>query len=132
MHHTVIGDPLTLPDGTVLPLSKGIRAGDFVFLSGQLGFDETGRLAEGIEAQTRHCLRHVRDLLALADAGLANVVKATVWLTDVADFAAFNRVYAEVFAGQAPPARSTVCSALVLPGARVEIEVVAYAPRTRA
>ena len=57
----IIGGQLSLPDGTALPLSKGVRAGDFIFLSGQLGLDENGRVAEGIEAQTRHCLRNIGD-----------------------------------------------------------------------
>ena len=127
MHHTILGGRYTLADGTALPLSKAIRAGDFVFLSGQLGLDENGRIADGIEAQTRHCLRHIRSLLALAGVELSAVIKATVWLTDVGDFAAFNRVYAEAF-GEAPPVRSTVVSGLVLPGAKIEIEVMAYAP----
>lgn len=127
MHHTLLGGRFTLADGTPLPLSKAIRAGDFVFLSGQLGLDENGRIADGIEAQTRHCLRHITSLLALAGVDLSAVVKATVWLTEVGDFAAFNRVYGEAFP-DAPPVRSTVVSGLVLPGAKVEIEVIAYAP----
>ena len=127
MQHTILGGRFTLANGTPLPLSKAIRAGDFVFLSGQLGLDEQGRVAEGIEAQTQHCLRNIRALLALADVDLSAVVKATVWLTEVDDFAAFNRVYGAAFA-DAPPVRSTVVSGLVLPGAKVEIEVIAYAP----
>ena len=127
MHHTILGGRFTLADGTPLPLSKAIRAGDFVFLSGQLGLDEQRRIAAGIEAQTQYCLRNIRALLALADVGLESVVKATVWLTDIADFPLFNRVYGAAFA-DSPPVRSTVCSALVLPGAKVEIEVLAYAP----
>lgn len=127
MQHTILGGPYTLADGTRLPLSKAIRAGDFVFLSGQLGLDESGRIADGIEAQTRHCLRHIETLLGTAGVGLDAVVKATVWLTDVADFAAFNRVYATAFP-EHPPCRSTVVSGLVLPGARIEIEILAYAP----
>ncbi|MEQ8230111.1 MAG: RidA family protein, partial [Gammaproteobacteria bacterium] len=83
-------------------------------------------LADGIEAQTRHCLRNVAAILADAGVTVAQVVKATAWLTDVVDFAAYNRIYAETF-GDAPPARSTVVSGLALPGAKVEIEVVAYA-----
>ncbi len=125
MPREILGSPLTLPDGTPLPLSKAVRAGDFVFLSGQLGLDESGRLADGIEAQTRHCLRNIVAVLGEAGLGIEHVVKATVWLTDVRDFAAFNRVYAETF-GSAPPARSTVVSGLALPGAMVEIEVVAW------
>ena len=130
MQHTILGGPLTLADGTPLPLSKAIRAGDFVYLSGQLGFDEQGRLPDGVEAQTRHCLRHIRTLLASAGAQLEQVIKATVWLTDGGDFAAFNRVYGEAFAAH-PPCRSTVISGLVLAAAKVEIEVVAYAPGAR-
>ena len=126
MAHEVIGGVFALADGTPLPLSKGVRAGDFAFLSGQLGLDEHGKLADGIEAQTEHCLRNIRGILREADLDLSHVIKATVWLTDVADFAAFNRVYAAAFSA-APPVRSTVVSGLVLPGARVEIEVVAYA-----
>lgn len=127
MQHTILGGRFTLADGTPLPLSKAVRAGDFVFLSGQLGLDEHGRIAEGIEAQTQHSLRNIRALLALADVSLESVVKATVWLTDIADFAIFNRVYGAAFT-DSPPVRSTVCSALVLAGAKVEIEVMAYAP----
>lgn len=126
MSHEIIGGRFTLADGTPLPLSKAVRAGDFVFLSGQLGLDERGRLAEGITAQTEHCLRNIRILLEAAGVTLANVVKATVWLTDVNDFSAFNQVYGSAFS-EAPPVRSTVVSGLVLAGAKVEIEVVAYA-----
>lgn len=126
MHHTILGGPFTLADGTPLPLSKAVRAGDFVFLSGQLGLDENGKLAAGIEAQTEHCLRAIRLLLGEAGLDLGHVCKATVWLTDVANFPVFNRIYGTAF-GTAPPVRSTVVSGLVLPGALVEIEVVAYA-----
>ena len=127
MQHTILGGRFTLANGTPLPLSKAIRAGDFVFLSGQLGLDEQGQLAAGIEAQTQHCLRNIRALLGLANVDLSAVVKTTVWLTEVADFATFNRIYGAAFA-DAPPVRSTVVSGLVLAGAKVEIEVIAYAP----
>jgi reactive intermediate/imine deaminase len=127
MAHDIIGGPLTLADGTVLPLSKGTRAGGFIFLSGQLGLGRDGRLTgEDIESQTRQCLENVRELLESAGCDLSHVVKTTVWLVDTGDFRGFNRVYAEFFPDK-PPARSTVCSALMLPGARVEIEVIAYA-----
>ena len=126
MPHEIIGGPFTLADGTVLPLSKAVRAGDFVYLSGQLGLGADGRLAVGIEAQTRACLDNAGAILATAGLGLEHVFKATVWLTDMADFPAFNRAYGAVFAS-APPVRSTVCSALALPDALVEIEVTAYA-----
>ena len=127
MAHDIIGGPLKLADGRVLPLSKAIRAGGFLFLSGQLGLTADGKLAgPDIAAQTRQALDNIKALLAEAGLGLGQVVKATVWLTDVADFAAFNESYARYFPAR-PPVRSTVCSALVLPGARVEIEVIAYA-----
>ena len=124
-----IGGPVTLPDGTPVPLSKAARAGDFVFLSGQLGFGSDGRVVVGgIEAQTRQCLDNIRHILASAGSDLKDVVRATIWLTDAADFPAFNRIYAEYFPSP-PPARSTVCSALMLPDAKVEIEVTAYTPK---
>ncbi|MGR8921449.1 MAG: RidA family protein [Gammaproteobacteria bacterium] len=126
MSHSTIGGQFTLADGTALPLSRAVKAGEFVFLSGQLGLDEQGKLVEGVEAQTSAALRNIGDVLALAGLTLTDVVKSTVWLTDIADFPAFNRVYAGAFP-DSPPARSTVCSALALPGALVEIEVVAYA-----
>lgn len=125
----VIGQPLMLADGTRLPLSKAIRAGDFVFLSGQLGFGADARIVSGgIEAQTRQCLENIKAVLAEAGAELADVVRANIWLTDASEFGAFNAVYAEYFA-QTPPARSAVCSALMLPEAKVEIEVTAYRPQ---
>jgi 2-iminobutanoate/2-iminopropanoate deaminase len=125
MTREMISGPMTLANGKSLPLSKAIRAGDFVFLSGQLGLDEAGKLADGIAPQTEHCLRNIRELLASADLTFEHIVKATVWLTDVGDFAAFNQIYAAAFSA-APPVRSTVCSGLMLPGALIEIEVVAY------
>ena len=128
MAHQIIGGELKLADGKPLPLSKGVRAGDFVLLSGQLGIDAGGKLAgDDIETQTRQALANVRDILQQAGCTLDQVVKATVWLTQREDFARFNAVYASHFPAQ-PPVRSTVVSGLVLPGALVEIEVMAYAP----
>ncbi|MBM4227466.1 MAG: RidA family protein [Gammaproteobacteria bacterium] len=128
MKHEIIGGALTLADGKTLPLSKAVRAGDFLFLSGQLGLNAQGALAgDSVEAQTRQALQNIATILAEAGAGLHQVIKATVWLVDGADFARFNPVYAEFFA-QHPPVRSTVVSGLVLKGALVEIEVMAYAP----
>ena len=125
MKHDVVGGNFTLTDGTKLPLSKAIRAGDFVFLSGQLGLEKDGTLAEGIAKQTRCCLKNIEELLSSASVTKKNVIKTTVWLTDIATFAEFNAIYAETFESE-PPARSTVCSALALPNALVEIEVIAY------
>lgn len=126
--HEIIGGTLTLADGRQLPLSKAIRAGDFIFLSGQLGLDAHGALAgDSVETQTRQALHNIAAILDEAGASLAQVVKSTVWLVNEADFPRFNGVYAEFFP-QHPPVRSTVISGLVLKGALVEIEVVAYAP----
>ncbi len=127
MDHQIIGGRFTLADGTPLPLSKVIRAGDFVDLSGQLGLNTDGQLAAGIESQTTRCLDNIEGLLAEADARMDQIIRATVWLTDMSNFGAFNAVYGARF-GDSPPVRSTVCSGLALPGALIEIEVTAYAP----
>jgi len=127
MNHEIIGSTLKLPDGTVLPLSKATKAGDFLYLSGQLGIDENFILATGIVNQTRLCIQNMAQVLRLADLGLENIIKTTVWLTDVQNFADFNQCYAQEFPKEAPPARSTVCSALAIPGALIEIEAIAYA-----
>lgn len=127
MTKTIIGDPLYLPDGTFMPLSRAVKANGFIFTSGQLGLDDAGQLVEGgIEAQTRQTIDNLAAILKQADASLDDVVKATVWLTDKQNFREFNRVYAEYF--KHPPGRSTVVSDLMSPGALVEIEVVAVCP----
>ena len=126
MDHTIIGGQLTLGNGARLPLSKAVRAGDFVFLSGQLALGSDGKLAGAdIATQTEQCIANIRANLELAGCDLSNVIKATVWLVDTNDFAGFNTVYARHF-GDNPPTRSTVCSGLMLRDALVEIEVVAY------
>jgi 2-iminobutanoate/2-iminopropanoate deaminase len=108
-----------------LPLSTAYRAGDFIYCSGQVGFGPGGTLvAGGIEAETRQTLDNIADALALAGAVLGDVVKVTVWLADLDEFAAFNAVYRTYFPA-APPARSVVEAGLMI-GARVEIEAVAY------
>ncbi|MEZ0468318.1 RidA family protein [Phaeobacter sp. SYSU ZJ3003] len=123
-----LGGDVKLPDGTPVPLSKAVRAGDFLILSGQLGFGPDGRIVEGgIEAQTRQCIENAKALLEEVGSDLSQVAKATIWLTDTADFGAFNKVYGSYFPSQ-PPARSAVCSALMVPGAVVEIEFLAYDP----
>ncbi|MGH8530027.1 MAG: RidA family protein [Nevskiales bacterium] len=126
---THIGKLPQLASGVRLPLSRAVRAGEFLFLSGQLGVDGSGAVvAGGIEAQTRQALNNIGTVLGEAGASPSDVVRSAVWLTDRSDFAAFNRVYAEYF-GDTPPARSTVVSDLVLDGALVEIEVTAYLAR---
>lgn len=122
-----IGKPRTLANGLTIPLTPAIRAGDFVFVSGQLGIDDAGVVvADDVASQARKAMERIRDVLAQADVQLSSVVKVSVWLTDKADFAAFNAAYREFFPDR-PPARSTVVSDLLIAGARVEIDAIAYA-----
>ncbi len=108
------------------PYSAGIRVGNFVFTAGQLGMKrETGELVEGgVEAETRQALRNLQNVLESAGTALANVVKTTVFLRDMNDFARMNGVYAEFFTENFP-ARSAVQAAALPKGAAVEIEAVA-------
>src|SRR5215212_5769756 len=108
------------------PYSQATRANGLLFTAGQVGFDPaTGELVDGgIAEQTRQVLQNIRAILEAGNSGLAQVVKTTVFLVDMADFAAMNEVYAELF-GTHRPARSTVAVAALPKGARVEIEVIA-------
>ena len=111
--------------GQPLPFSPAVRAGPFVFVSGQVAMGDNGEIvAGGIEAQTRQALANVERALKLAGCSLADVVKATVWLDDTRDFWSFNRVYAEFFPGD-KPARSTTQAKLMV-DAKIEVEVIAY------
>lgn len=115
-------------DRAARPLSPATRAGDFVFVSGQVPTNDAGEvIVGGIEAQTRQVFVRVTQALALADCTLADVAKVNVWLADARDFGSFNRVYMECF-GSHRPARSTVESRLMI-DAKVEIDVTAYKPR---
>ncbi len=112
------------------PYSQAIVAGDFVFCAGQGAIDPaTGDFLQGtVEDETRRTLKNVGALLDAAGVGFADVVKTTVFLVDIDDFAAMNGVYAGYFPDP-PPARSTVAVAALPKGFKVEIEVVAYRPR---
>ncbi len=109
------------------PYSQAVQVGSWVFCSGQLGMDpETGRLVPGgIEAQTRQALTNLQHVLEAAGASLDNVVKVTVFLKNMDDFARMNAVYAEFFR-EPYPARAAVEVAALPKGALVEIEAVAY------
>ena len=110
-----------------LPRSVAVRAGGFVFVSGQVARDENGVIVAGeIEAHTRQTMKNVTRALALAGCTLDDVVKATVWLEDARDFHEFNRVYSEFFTGNRP-ARSTI-QATNMVGTKIEIEVIAFKP----
>ncbi|MCJ2132899.1 RidA family protein [Methylobacterium sp. J-026] len=123
--------PVIAPGATAVgPYAHGVRVGDTVYLSGQTPIDgATGRLVEGgIAAQVHQCLRNLGAVLTAAGLGFGDVVKCTVFLTDMADFAAMNRVYADYFA-EPYPARTTIGVAALPLAARVEIEMVASVPR---
>lgn len=106
------------------PYSQAIRAGQFLFASGQLGLDPvSGELREGIEGQTRQALANMRAVLAAAGAPVESVVKTTIFLADMADFAVVNKIYGEMF-NHEPPARSTVQVASLPKNGLVEIEMI--------
>ncbi|HYV19024.1 MAG TPA: RidA family protein [Verrucomicrobiae bacterium] len=108
------------------PYSQAVRNGPFLFLSGQVGLDpETKALVPGgLEAETTRVFENIKAVLEAAGASLDQVMKTTVFLTDMKDFQAMNAIYARVF-GDARPARSTVQVAALPLGARVEIEAIA-------
>jgi len=108
------------------PYSTAIESGDLVFVSGQIPLDAaTGKLVEGdIAAQARQSLENLKTILAAAGLTFAHVVKTTIFLTDMGDFAAVNEVY-KAYVGEPYPARSTIAVAALPMGARVEIEMTA-------
>jgi 2-iminobutanoate/2-iminopropanoate deaminase len=108
------------------PYSAGIRTGNLVFTAGQIGLDrETGKMVEGgVEAQARQVLFNLQNVLESGGASLGSVVKTTVFLADMADYAKVNAIYAEYFT-DTPPARSAVQVAGLPLGALVEIEAIA-------
>lgn len=113
--------------GRKLSLSRAVRAGDFVYLTGQVPRQGDQPMTTGtIEQQTRVALEAIKATLAEAGCALSDVVKAMVWLRDRADFHGFDAIFAEYFPTE-PPARSAVLNQLLV-DVRVEIEVVAYRP----
>jgi 2-iminobutanoate/2-iminopropanoate deaminase len=109
------------------PYSQGIRFGELVFVSGQLGIDaSTGEVVEGgITEQTRQVMRNVEAVLEEAGSSLKQILKTTIYLVDLADFAAMNEAYAERIGNQ-PPARATIQIGALPSGALVEIEAIAH------
>jgi reactive intermediate/imine deaminase len=113
--------PTPLP----VPFSKAVRAGDFLFLSGVLAMDAQANIVDGdVQVQTKVVIERIAASLEECGASLAHVIRATIWLADLDDFAAFNAEYAKHF-GTALPARSCV-QAVLYKGAKVEIEVQAF------
>jgi endoribonuclease L-PSP, putative len=110
------------------PYSQAVRIGNLLFTSGQIPLTPEGELAPGgIEEQTHQVFRNLQAVLAAAGCGLSDVVKATVFLKDMNEFAAFNAVYASYF-GDHKPARSTVEVARLPRDVKVEIELIAAVP----
>ena len=123
-----LGAPPLASDRQARPFSPAVRAGDFIYVSGQVPADANGEIvAGGIEAQTRQVMDNLATVVALAGAGFDDVCKSTVWLQDARDFGAFNRVYMGYFKN-GKPARSTTEARLMV-DAKVEIDVIAYKPK---
>lgn len=108
------------------PYSQAVQIGDLIYTAGQIPLvPETGKLVEGgIEEQTRQVMQNLANVLEAADSSLSQVVKSTIFVTNLADFAVINKVYGSFFA-ENPPARSTVQVTALPLGAQVEIEMVA-------
>lgn len=123
MHRTIISTEKA--PAAVGPYSQAVQTEKLIFTSGQIGINPlTGQLRLGIEDQTRQVLANLAAVLNAAGSGMDQIVKTTIFLTDMAEFATVNGIYAEAFSGE-PPARSTVQVAALPLGALVEIEAVA-------
>jgi 2-iminobutanoate/2-iminopropanoate deaminase len=109
-----------------VPLSQAIKAGEWVFVSGQLGMDpKTGRLTGGgIKAETRQVCENLKAVLEAAGSSLEKVTKVTIYLADLGELMAMNEVFSEYFPKD-PPARTTFQAGALIAGARVEIEAIA-------
>jgi len=120
---------IKVPGAPALPFSPGIKAGDFIFVSGQVGSENpaTGEKMIGIAAQTRQCLEGVKQVLTAAGSSLSDVVKVNVYLKNAGDFSGMNEVYRSYFT-EDQPARCTVVPDLTMPDMLVEIECIAYCP----
>ena len=125
MNKQVVHTPKVPP--ARVPLSQAIKAGDWVFASGQLGLDvATGKLAPGgIAAETRQVCENLKAVLEAAGSSLDKVVKVTIYMADLGELMAMNEVLSRYFPDD-PPARTTFQCAALVGGARVEIEAIAF------
>jgi enamine deaminase RidA (YjgF/YER057c/UK114 family) len=120
----------TMPpiNGTPAPFSKAVRAGDILYLSGVIGRTADGKVPDGIEAQTRAAMDDIGATLKTAGLGYGDLIHCTVFLSDMKNWPAFNKVYVGYFpAGQLPARSAFGVNGLALPGALMEIECQAYA-----
>lgn len=112
------------------PYSQGICAGGFVFTAGQIPLRPDGQLVKGdIQAQARQCLENVRGVLRAAGADVEDLVKVTVFVTNLGDFQAINQVYEDFFKGKTPPARSFVQVSALPKEVDIEVEGIAVLPK---
>ena len=126
MERTIVSTPHA--PAAIGPYSQAVRAGNFVFLSGQIPLDPaTGEMVGGddVEAQAAQVMSNLKGVLAAAGSSFAKVVKTTIFLTDLGDFVRVNKIYGASFEGVEPPARATVQVAALPRGAKVEIEAIA-------
>jgi 2-iminobutanoate/2-iminopropanoate deaminase len=120
----IIGEPLVI-NGRKLSLSRAVRAGNMLYLTGQIPLRDGAPMIDGsIQEQTRSCIENIRETLQLAGCDLSDVVKTTVWLKDRNDFPGFDETYGEFFSDD-PPARSGLVSDFLV-DIKVEIECVAF------
>ena len=130
MSKQAIGGGVTGPGGTRLPFPKAVRAGDFVFVSGQMAIGADGQLVEGgIEVQARQVMDNIQAILAKAGCSMDDVVKCNVFLTDISHFREMNEIYRTYFKEGNYPARTTVEAKFVAPPMKVEIDCIAYKPK---
>ncbi|KKM78851.1 hypothetical protein LCGC14_1355850 [marine sediment metagenome] len=124
----MVKEIVIMPNTAEYPFSSAVRAGDFVFVSGNGGHvGKGGERVSGIEAQTRRCLENIKQVLEAAGSSLSDVVKTTIFITDIDDFAQMNEIYKDYFTKDRP-ARSTVVTGLVNLDMLIEIECVVYKP----
>ncbi len=124
----MVKEVIIMPNAAEYPFSSAVRAGDFIFVSGNAGVvDKDGRKIKEIKAQTRQCLENIKQVLEAAGSSLSDVVKVNVFITNADDFAQMGEIYKDYFSKDCP-ARSTVVTGLVNPDMLIEIECVAYKP----
>ena len=120
---------IIMPNTTESPYSSAVRAGDYIFLSGTGGVvDKDGKEVKGIKAQTKQCLENIKRVLEAAGLSLCDVVKVTVFITNIDDFAQMNEIYRDYFIKDRP-ARSTIVTGPGNPASLIGADCVAYKPQ---
>ena len=110
-----------------IPLSKAVRAGDFVYVSGQTANDDKGGIINAnIEEQTEIIMKNISKILTETNCNMEDIIKATIWISDARDFHRFNSTYVKYFPNNKPARSTTVCNLVV--DAKIEIEAIAYKP----